>query len=199
LKPPYRPGRLALDIETDYPATGKIRITVAAAPSDTAEISFRVPAWADGAKLNDGVTTRKVPVGSNNIVRVFAPGDRLELILPVEPRLSWPDARIDAVRGCVAVERGPEVYALESVDLPEGWNLDEAQVDAKAGLRFADAGKVSIALRRQVFEVNRWPTTTGRQEQPSASETAHASLVPYHSWAERGPSTMRIWIPVSEN
>jgi DUF1680 family protein len=191
-------GRLALDIETDYPRTGKIRITVAAAPAAPAEISFRVPVWAGGAELDDGITTRPVPAGSNTIVRVFAPGDRLELNLPMEPRFSWPDARIDAVRGCVAIERGPEVYALESVDLPEGWNLDEAQVDVNAGFRFADAGKVSIALRRRTFaDSSSWPTSARRQNEPQASETELAHLIPYHSWAERGPSTMRIWIPVS--
>ena len=31
--------------------------------------------------------------------------------------MTWPDPRIDAVRGCVAIERGPEVLALESTDL----------------------------------------------------------------------------------
>ena len=33
------------------------------------------------------------------------------------PRVIWPDPHIDAVRGCVAIERGPEVLALESTDL----------------------------------------------------------------------------------
>jgi DUF1680 family protein len=25
----------------------------------------------------------------------------------------------------------------------------------------------------------------------------NARLIPYHSWASRGPSTMRVWLPVS--
>ena len=36
------------------------------------------------------------------------------------PRLTVPDPRIDAVRGCVAIERGPLVYCIETADLPAG-------------------------------------------------------------------------------
>lgn len=50
-------------------------------------------------------------------------GDRVELILDMTPRVVRSDHRIDAVRGCVAVQRGPEVLALESVDLPPSWGL----------------------------------------------------------------------------
>src|SRR5256885_2551845 len=32
-------------------------------------------------------------------------------------RFTWPDPRVDALRGCVAVERGPLVLCAESLDL----------------------------------------------------------------------------------
>lgn len=31
----------------------------------------------------------------------------------------------------------------------------------------------------------------------SGSDPFPVTLVPYHSWAERGPSTMRVWLPAS--
>jgi hypothetical protein len=41
-----------------------------------------------------------------------------------------------------------------------------------------------------------WPYA--RPETPAATGmTATVALVRYHEWAERGPSTMRVWIPVS--
>ena len=55
--------------------------------------------------------------GAVSIERAFAAGDEVELELPVAPRFAAPDPRVDAVRGCLVVERGPEVFALESVDL----------------------------------------------------------------------------------
>ncbi|ERK71374.1 hypothetical protein N136_02291, partial [Leifsonia aquatica ATCC 14665] len=40
-----------------------------------------------------------------------------------------------------------------------------------------------------------WPYATAPAG--SAAEPADVALVPYNEWAERGPSTMRIWIPES--
>ena len=51
----------------------------------------------------------------------------IELVLPVEPRFTWPHPSIDAVRGQVAVESGPLVLALEDVDLPDGVKSTESQ------------------------------------------------------------------------
>ncbi|MGX9901446.1 hypothetical protein ACW0JT_18965 [Arthrobacter sp. SA17] len=145
-------GQLSLDIDTEYPVTGKILITVVNAPVTPTEISLRIPEWAIGAELSDGIRTYPVSAGTKSVKRIFVAGDRIELTLPMEPRFSWPDSRIDAIRGCVAVERGPEVYALESVDLPGGWELEEAQVDVAEGFRTRDREAVTVTLQRQTFE-----------------------------------------------
>ena len=39
---------------------------------------------------------------------------------PLAPRLTAPHPRVDAVRGCVAIERGPLVYCVEEADAPAG-------------------------------------------------------------------------------
>ena len=44
-------------------------------------------------------------------------------------RLTEPDPRIDAIRGCLALERGPLVYCLETVDLPPGTELEDLRLD----------------------------------------------------------------------
>ncbi|MGA7148282.1 MAG: hypothetical protein WBX17_07330 [Microbacterium sp.] len=40
-----------------------------------------------------------------------------------------------------------------------------------------------------------WPYGEEPQGQPTAP--ADVPLVPYHDWAQRGPSTMRVWIPLA--
>jgi len=109
--------------------------------------------------------------------RAFRVGDWIELDLPMRPRVIAPDPRVDAVRGCVAIERGPEVLALESVDF--GADTGEAVLrDVPVPVEDGDVVSVRIAHRG-----------TG-----AASDVA---LIPYHEWAQRGPSTMRVWIPTS--
>lgn len=187
-------GTLQVDVETTYPYSGRVIVAVVEAPEAPTSIQFRVPAWARGATIDSGSGPQQVETGTATVTQVFTPGQRIVLDLPMSPRFSWPDHRIDAVRGCVAIERGPEVFALESVDLPEGWELDQAMVDTKEGIH-QDGDSLLVTLKRRQNPAERpWPTTA-HNEEPGATATNQVPLVPYHSWAERGSSTMRIWIP----
>ncbi|MFJ5956338.1 glycoside hydrolase family 127 protein [Paenarthrobacter sp. NPDC092416] len=189
-------GHVDLDIDTEYPSSGRIVVTVVAAPSSSINLSFRVPGWAAGATLDTGSGPKPVGTGNVHVNQTFQPGHQLILELPMQPRFSLPDDRIDAVRGCVAVERGPEVFALESVDLPAGWQLENVQVDMSAGLGDAD-GSVAVTVRglNRTGGHSGWPFEV--QTPRKSMDTIVVPLVPYHSWAERGSSTMRIWIPVA--
>ena len=61
--------------------------------------------------------------------RSWRPGDTVELSLPMAVRFVEADERIDAVRGCVAIERGPLVYAVEQVDQADGVVVDDLRLD----------------------------------------------------------------------
>ncbi|WP_417504338.1 glycoside hydrolase family 127 protein [Microbacterium sp.] len=168
---------IALDIETGYPADGGIRVTIA----DDAEftLTLRVPAWAAGATVRvdaDGESAQHPAApGTVEVRRAFRTGDVVELTLPLAARVTSPDPRVDAVRGSVVVERGPEVLALESLDF--GADVVDAVV---AGEPVESGGRVRMPLRNR-----------------ASGEVAEALLVPYHDWAQRGPSTMRVWIPTA--
>lgn len=188
--------RVELTVETEYPADGRIAVRVDRDADAPWTMQLRVPAWADGAVLTDpdGAPTTVRP-GYAAVTRAFRAGDVVTIDLPVAPRFVRADPRIDAVRGSVAVERGPVVYALESVDLPEGWD-DVATALADTGRPPRDeAGRVVVDLARRTPPEAAWPYAG---QQPEAADAPVAvPLVPYHDWAERGPSTMRIWIPAS--
>jgi uncharacterized protein len=112
--------------------------------------------------------------------------------LPVEPRWTWPDPRIDAVRGCVAVERGPLVLCAESVDLPAGRHVDALVVDPAVPPREED-GNVVVSAQLVDPPDRSWPYGAG--DDAVASPPTDVALIPYHRWANRGPSTMRVWLP----
>ena len=112
------------------------------------------------------------------------------------PRFSAPDPRIDAVRGCVAIERGPEVLALESVDLAGSGSTPPMSRGCASTGRFrpgsGTGGCSSRCADAQPVE-REWPY--GDVPHPDAPHAAEVPLVAYHDWARRGPSTMRVWIP----
>lgn len=188
--------RVELDVETEYPQEGRVRVRILSDARRPWSLQFRVPSWAVGATLVvPGEGPRPVMPGMVSAERRFRAGDEVVLDLPVAARFSTADPRVDAVRGSVAVERGPVVYALESVDLPGDWD-DVADAVIDAGTPPSDAdGRVAVRLSRRVEQETRWPY--GPQMPDERLETAEVPLVPYHEWAERGPSSMRIWIPTS--
>lgn len=174
-------GRVvSVDVSTGYPVDGDVRIEVVEDAEFT--LTLRVPSWAEGAvvlvRSGGEVTEEPAPVGTVSLRRAFRAGDVVELRLPVSPRVTAPHPMVDAVRGSVVIERGPEVLALESVDL--GSDVGEAVV---AGDPIERDGRVVLPVRRR---------TSG---EGTPGEASDVPLVAYHQWARRGPSTMRVWIP----
>ncbi|WP_371582014.1 glycoside hydrolase family 127 protein [Streptomyces sp. NBC_01314] len=204
---------VALRVRTDYPSGGTVTVRIDRSPADSWTLSLRVPEWAVGGPVwladPDGVR-RPVAPGTATVTRVFRPGDELRLELPVAPRWIHADPRIDAVRGTVAVQRGPLVYCAESVDLPDGHEVDAILVDTSAdpedgpgdggtegtegmGGTVVVAGEVVVRAGRSEAA---WPYEPLGRPTETAGPTGIV-LVPYHSWANRGPSTMRVWLPAT--
>jgi len=182
-------------VRTDYPRSGAIEVEVATDADAEWTLSMRVPAWAaDGARLVVGGETRPVTAGYATVTRAFSAGETVRLELPVRPRWTWPDPRIDSLRGQVAVERGPIVMCLESVDA--GVSVNEIEVNADNPPAERD-GDVLVSLARRDARQEPWPFLSTPPVDEKTPNRELVPLVPYHSWANRGPSTMRVWLPVS--
>ena len=203
---------VALEVETAYPREGSVRVLVLSDSPDPWTLALRVPAWVESARVvvrgvgdaetgagveaADGI---QVEPGYATVRRAFAAGDVIELELPMAPRFTSPDPRIDAVRGCLTVERGPEVFALESVDLVEAGigATDVADVVVDPGVPPHERdGRVLVAVRERHPAIAPWPYGDEVAATPVEASAHEVALVPYHEWAERGPSTMRVWLPV---
>ena len=183
-----RAGDITLDIDTAYPDDGRITVRIVDAPDTPWTLSLRIPGWASEATV-DGMPAAP---GYTRITRRFTAGETVVLDLAVRPRVTVADPRIDAVRGSVAVERGPVVYCAESVDLLPGVDLGTVRVDPGGDLREHD-GAVIITGRAEPAPDGDWPYSAPGPR--PAGETVEIPLHPYHRWARRGPSAMRVWIP----
>lgn len=194
----YSSSRITVDqttliVDTDYPRTGAIRVTAESAPHDGVGLALRIPGWATGATFTHNGSTRAAEPGTYATEITLLPGESLTLDLPLDVRVNEPDGRIDAIRGTVAVERGPEVFALESVDLPDGMSFDDVRVTREA--RY-DGGTVQVQISTARQPEGAWPYS-GAYPRPATEQTVEVGLVRYHEWAQRGASRMRVWIPVA--
>jgi DUF1680 family protein len=183
---------VGLRVDTGYPWSGAVTVRVEEATGGPWRIALRVPAWADGAVLAYGDLRRRVGPGYAVMERDWRPGDELRLDLPLAPRWTRPDPRVDAVRGCIAAERGPLVYCAESVDQGEDARLDDVAVDASAPP--ADHGPNGRLGGAMTLRCAARPLRAGGEpgQHPGATPL---TLVPYHLWGNRGPAAMRVWLP----
>ncbi len=128
------------------------------------------------------------------------------LELPLRARVVDAANEIDAVRGCVAFERGPLVYCVEGMDLPAGVNLDAVSVDASTapadrhGFDVSGHPVVALSLKGQADDVpppHGWPYPELNGDRTSPSRSLELSATPYYSWGNRGATSMRVWVPRS--
>ncbi|MGH3252846.1 MAG: glycoside hydrolase family 127 protein [Trebonia sp.] len=193
-------ARLTIEIETDYPWDGRVTIRVTSAPDEEREIAMRVPAWSAAAGItvkDPDESSERVPVPPDRYLRLrraWRPGDELRLRLDLTPRWTYPDPRVDAVRGCAAVERGPLVYCFEQAD--QAARLGELAVIPAAPLTERTVTLPGIGRTIQV-------TAPARHIPPGPAaavgqQVVTAVAIPYFQWDNRGPGAMRAWIPVAD-
>jgi DUF1680 family protein len=198
---------VSLRVDTDYPWDGQVRVTVDTSGRRPWTLAWRVPRWAPSlrARLGDRPVEPDVREGIARLHRVWASGETLTIEFPMAPRVIAPDARVDALRGSVAIERGPLVYCLEQADLPIGADLDSVRFALGSGLEAArdpstklptDIVTISTPLLVEPAASEPWPYAEASESPVETRATVTARAVPYFTWGNRGPGPMRVWLPV---
>jgi DUF1680 family protein len=178
-------GHATIAIATDYPWDGRVQATVVDTPAEPWTLGLRVPGWSSGATLQaSGGDAIPVSGPLATETRTWRPGDTLVLELDMPARVTAPHPRVDAVRGTVALERGPLVYCLETADLGSGTELEDVTIDPGVEprpVRRTDLGDVvGLALPARV-----------------GSSSTEVVAIPYHTWGNRSAGGMRVWIPTT--
>jgi DUF1680 family protein len=199
---------IRLRMRTEYPWQGRVELTVtgpAAGGHLPWTLALRVPAWCPAyTVLVDGVPVRAEATGGYvRLSRVWAPGTTvvLDLHLPVRQVSAHP--RVDAVRGCVALTRGPLVYCLEQADLPPDAVLEDVRLDPEAPVVLAlasgpDPSTPPVTLVARGSTVSDGDASLYRTAAYDAGTAPPITLraVPYFLWSNRAKGAMRVWIPV---
>ncbi len=190
----------SLEMTTRYPLDGVVELTVVDTGDAPWTLSLRVPDWCPDATA----TVNGSPVPLPHLTRPWRPGDTITLTLPMPARLTVPHPAVDALRHTVAIERGPLVYCLESPDQPDAVDLNhiELLVDEPLAEETVDLlGQETVVVHATGLarDDSRWAgsgwTTLGTEPEP-AGRRVRLTAIPYHLWANRGPSVMRIFTPI---
>lgn len=196
-------GRFRVVQETEYPWSGKVRITVERAPAGSA-VNLRIPAWVEGARIsvNGKSVDKGVVAGSYvRVSRAWSGGAEIALDLPMGVRLMAAHPMVEPARNQVAVMRGPIVYCLESTDLPGGVSISDVALprDGQLKPRFDETlldGVTVLEGPGEVYRTGDWSGKLYKTVGSAKPEKISLRLIPYYSWANRGVPEMSVWLPI---
>ena len=187
-------GDVSVSMETNYPWDGKVKLVVKEAPKKGFNLKLRIPGWVRGevvpsdlyefdddvelgykVSLNGQEIKADLEKGYFCIDRKWVPGDVVELVMDMEPRLVKANDKVEADRGRVAVERGPIVYCAEWPDNPD---LKVREVV------LSDSPKLAVRENKgKLYGIDE-----------IVVEDSNLTLIPYYAWNHRGPGDMIVWM-----
>jgi len=182
---------------TDYPWSGRVRLTVSPALPTTFTLRVRIPEWAQGRPLpsdlyaydEPGAAAWSVRVtgeavkaplerGYLAVTRQWSPGDIVEIDLPMNVHAVHGNPQIAATRDRIAFERGPVVYCVEAID--HAFVPEDVVVSPTA--------KVAALPQPDLLG----GVTVLKLDQGDHAEPVTA--IPYFSWNNRRLAPMAVWL-----
>lgn len=183
--------------KTNYPWEGLISIQVDPQKESLFAVQIRVPGWAQGKEnpydlyssnlesditlsVNGSDENLNIEYGYAVIRRNWKKGDKIELKLPMHPRLITANEQVKDLDGLVTLASGPFIYCLESVDNSD---LENLQLDKDSPLEVeyrADLlGGINVI---RGFAIN-------------GGKVIAITAIPYYAVGNRQKAGYKVWIP----
>lgn len=207
-------SQVTLKQTSRYPWDGKIKIQLMPEKPTQFDLFIRIPEWCQGTsskddlyqivgRPNSGAATIKIngrSIGKLNLTQGFAKlqknwqaGDvvELNLAMPVRQVLANPNVKDD--RGLVTLMRGPIIYCAESLDNPQGMR------NVVVGPKTSFETKFKPDFLGGVMTIQGDVRSYNIAEGKTSTETATLTAVPYYASANRGRSSVRVWLPATRD
>ncbi len=155
---------------------------------------MRIPGYSKKYTLTVNGKKTDAEVKNGYLYLAVEDKDVVKLILDDTPHYLYASAKVPALTGKTAIQRGPLVYCFEGVD--NDGNVLELSLKRGGKLvvsAYNEAllkGTVTIeaeAVRRKITED--LYTCEVPEEKPCT-----ATAVPYYTWGNRGENQMRVWM-----
>ena len=196
---------------TDYPWSGKIKLTITPDKSGKFSLHVRIPGWATDTAIssdlyrimpkhkskwkprwivNGKAHSSSLEKGYAVIRRKWKAGDVVELDMPMLPKRILAHDNVTVNRGRTAIMRGPVVYCIEGADHGgDALNIflpDDARLVAEH--RGKLLGGVTV-LKGKAMAANR------DKDGSISTEEIDLTMIPYYAWCHRGANQMQVWLP----
>jgi len=185
-----------LDLVTNYPKTGFLRIKISAAETPFS-LYIRIPAFAaDFSVTLDGEPVSGAIRSNYFCITKVWDSDEITVSFSIKPRFVYANPKVHGNCGKVAITRGPEIYCLEECD--NGKNLTALSVNAAEPLvecwRDDLLGGITVIKAKGKKLVEPEEPESFSEQFISRSQETEISAVPYGYWGNRSPGEMLVWI-----
>lgn len=190
-----------LQIQSDYADRGTVKYRVEVEQPTHFAIHFRIPSWSDEHRVCINGSEYKTGVLKNGYLtvrRIFRTGDIVELDFGMKVSVYRTRAEVRGNAGKVAIRRGPLVYCIESPDNGVGLHLLRIRTSTAMKTEYRQNLLQGVTIiRAGGFRLIQPDGTGDRLYFPNQAFDRRETdilMIPYHKWANRGISEMRVWI-----
>lgn len=176
---------------TNYPWNGNVSIDILPDKSKEFTLKLRIPYWLRNQPApgdlyqyrNKSSVAASIQINGKDVQPVekdgywiisgkWKKGDQLQLVLPMEVKQVVCNSQVEENKGKIALEYGPLVYAVESVDN-------------------ADAFDQITVAENESFEVVWKDSLLGGV---NLIQNGKFTAIPYYAWSNRGVNKMKVWL-----
>lgn len=185
-------------ISGGYPYEGNVAVDIVRGGTFT--LALRIPAWCKNytLKLNGETQNVKTDKGYWILNRAWQSGDKITLDLEITTSIIYANPMINAAMGKAAIQRGPIVYCLESVDngsvpLPTVRLVPETEFKTVA-VEGLPEGTVALRFMAEAADVRSDLYST----EPLTWHPVELCAIPFALWQNRGISDMQVYSAVKQ-
>ena len=196
-------NKLKLNVETDYPYDGKVKLNLNSDKKDLQNIklALRIPGWCRNYSImvnGENVTNTSVKDGYIYITKLSGENNVIEFDMDMPVKLIRANPLVRHNTGRAAVMRGPLVYCLEETD--NGKNLANVELvsDGEFNTVYEEIlGGVKViyaeGLREAIGEETVSEPLYMEYSKPH-KENVVLKYIPYYAWCNRTPGEMAVWV-----
>ncbi len=192
--------KVKISQETEYPWQGKVKMTLLPGTPFEFNVLVRIPGWSVNQPVPGDLYTFATPGREKPEIRIngkrveyytkngyallnrtWNAGDVIELSIPMPVQKIAANYHVTEDKNKLALERGPLVYCIETIDNQE---FDNAAISADMSFSY----KFEPSMLNGIGVIN-----ADLKGKPGATSFR---AIPYYAWNNRGDGRMKVWLPV---
>jgi DUF1680 family protein len=191
-----------IEESSEYPWNGKTILKIIPSKKTRFTVKLRIPGWAQNQVLPGNLYSytdtiqNKISILVNGkeisydidrgyavISRTWSKNETIEMNMPMNIRRVISNENVKSNKNLVALERVPFVYCVEGIDNANRLN----------DILLSDDVVLKVEKKNELLDgIN---VLTGIVNVRSGEGTMELFAIPYYAWANRGITTMKVWLP----